>query len=515
MKTGLLFTFLLGGVLSSAALAAPAAIDIGSRRELFVDDFLIERLAGKAELRLHHPQPQELVMVLDEPWEGTGSGGYYTVFRDGDIYRMFYKGWNIAFDTKTKKHQSSPSAMCYAESDDGIRWRKPTLGLVEFKGSKENNIVLADGLIAGMRIVAGVSALVKDDNPDAAPDARYKAFTLSAKPKGLLPLKSADGLTWSPMADKPVITNGAFDNQNVAFWSPAEKAYRIYWRVFAHGDNNTATANPIGVRSIRTATSKDFVNWDEGADLTYVDSPEEALYHTPLRPYERAPHIILGFPARYIERDEPASDDLPEPEHRQLRKSVNKRYGTALTEALLMASRDGVRFKRWNEAFLRPGIERPGTWNYGHQFLAWQPIETKSLTPGAPNELSLYATESYWTGNSSEVRRYTLRLDGFVSVQAPMKGGELLTKPLTFSGKELSLNFSTSAAGDIRVEIQDADGRPLPGFTLEECHTIFGDTLARSISWKGSRDVSALAGRPVRLRVVLRDADLYSFRFQP
>ena len=81
---------------------------------------------------------------------------------------------------------------------------------------------------------------------------------------------------------------------------------------------------------------------------------------------------------------------------------------------------------------MRPGIEREGTWNYGQQYIAWHLVETKSSLPGAPSELSLYAGESYWTGNSSALRRYTLRLDGFASVSSPMKGGELLTKPLIF-----------------------------------------------------------------------------------
>ncbi len=503
------------GLANSAQAAAP--IDIGSRRELFVDDFLIDHLSGGAGLRLHHPEIREIVLVLDAPWEGSGSSGYHSVFRDGDLYRMYYKGWQIEFDTKQKKIRPAVSTMCYAESTDGIHWKKPSLGLIEYKGSKANNIVLMDGVIEGRKIVAGLTGIIKDENPAASPNARFKAFTVTTQPqpKGMLPLQSADGLHWVPMTDKPVITNGAFDNQNLAFWSPSERRYRAYWRWFAHGDNNTATSNPIGLRAIRTATSADFIHWENEADVTYVDSPEEALYTTPIVPYARAPHILIGFPMRYIERDVPTSQaELPEPEHRALRKSINPRYGTAITEALFMASRDGVRFKRWNEAFLRPGIERPGTWNYGQQALSWPPVETKSALEGAPNELSFYAPESYWTGNSSEVRRYTLRLDGFVSVQAPMNGGELLTKPVRFTGRELSLNFSSSAAGDVRVEIQDLEGRPMPGYSLEECPPIFGDTIDRTVVWRGGKDVGRLAGKPVRLRFVLRDADVFSFKFQ-
>ena len=205
----------------------------------------------------------------------------------------------------------------------------------------------------------------------------------------------------------------------------------------------------------------------------------------------------------------------PEHANREWRAKASLRYGVALTEGLFMASRDGVLFKRWNEAFLRPGAERDGTWAYGNQYIAWHPVETKSTMEGAADELSLYATESYWTGKSSVLRRYTLRLDGFVSASAPMSGGELLTKPLRFQGRRLLLNFESSAAGGVQVEIQDEQGKALPGVALEDCPPIFGDAIERTATWKNGGDVGALAGRPVRLRFVLHDADVYAFQFRP
>ena len=204
---------------------------------------------------------------------------------------------------------------------------------------------------------------------------------------------------------------------------------------------------------------------------------------------------------------------LPEREHREWRSKASDRYGMAITEVLFMASRDGVTYKRWNDAFLPPGIERPGTWNYGHQYLAWHAVETKSALEGAPNELSFYATENYWTGKSSELRRYTLRLDGFVSIHAPMSGGELITKPITFTGKQLTMNFASSAAGGIQVEIQDEGGKPILGFALKDSEEHFGDSNERTVAWKNGTDVSSLAGKAVRLRFALKDANLYSINF--
>ncbi|MEO6811518.1 MAG: hypothetical protein ABI353_20590 [Isosphaeraceae bacterium] len=481
-------------------------VAIGSRRELFVDDLLIDRLGGKAELRLGHPQPQEIVLKHDAPWEGSGSG-YHSAFHDGERYRMYYKAWHLdVAPGKKLRTDAHPLYCCYAESLDGIHWLKPDLGLFEHNGSKANNIVMTSGPLGPLQVDAGHPAVFKDDNLDAPAEARYKAFFRSSKPNGLLPFQSPDGLHWSPMSDAPVITNGAFDSQNLAFWDPTLGKYRAYWRYFTQGKP--------GIRAIRTATSPDFLHWGDPVDLTYTDSPHEELYTNQVKPYARAPHLLIGFPTRYTDRGWSTSmKALPEPEHREARAASSPRYGTAITDALFMASRDGERFKRWNEAFLRPGIERPGTWNYGQQYLAWHPVETKSRFEGAPPELSFYASESYWTGDSSEVRRYTMRLDGFVSLSAPMTGGELVTRPLTFNGNRLTLNVSTSAAGSVRVELQSPDGHPLPGFAEADCDELFGDSIDRAITWKQGEDLGSLAGKPIRIRFLLKDADVYSFQF--
>lgn len=532
MKLSRLFGYnylLMFAVAASATSApSPSVVDIGGRRELFVDETLVEGLSGKASLRLHHPVPQKIVMVHDEPWEGAGSS-YHSIFKDGDIYRMYYKSWHIK--PRHKDDPVNPHCCAYAESDDGIHWRKPNLGLHAFNGSTENNILMPSGPRDGFVMNAAHPAVFKDSNPDTAPEARYKALFRSDDPKGLMAYQSPDGIHWELLTDQLILTDGAFDSVNLAFWDEVNQEYRAYWRYFADGNLEDLHR---GARSIRTATSKDFIHWENQANLEYVDSPEEQLYTNAIKPYFRAPHILMGFPMRYIERGNqpvsvPGYDELshaektrywsasllalPDVEHRIMRGSFHERFGSAISEGLFMASRDGVKFKRWNSAFLRPGIERSGTWNYGHQYIGWQMVETKSALAGAPNELSLYAVEGYWLGRSSSLRRYTLRMDGFVSAHAPMEGGELVTKPITFTGDQLKLNFSTSAAGSVWVEIQDLAGNAIPGFSLAECEPLFGDTLDREISWLHGSDVSSLANRPVRLRFVLQDADVYAYRF--
>jgi hypothetical protein len=138
----------------------------------------------------------------------------------------------------------------------------------------------------------------------------------------------------------------------------------------------------------------------------------------------------------------------------------------------------------------------------------------RGILQTGPTELSLYGME-HWRLPSCNIRRYTLRTDGFVSAAAGYGGGELLTRPFIFAGEELELNYSTSAVGSVRVEVQDAHGRPRQGLSLGDCPQMFGDEVEGVVRWKGASDLSAQAGRPVRLRIVLKDADLYAFRFRP
>ena len=502
-STTIVLLFLIVPLVTLTGAERNTAVKIDSRRELFVDDHLIETLRD-ARRELHHPTPHDLAIVHDAPWEGPGSG-YHSILRDGDIIRMYYRGSVVTVENGELK--LGPQACCYAESRDGMRFTKPELGLYEYNGSKRNNIIWTG---VGKHNFAPFI----DTRPNCPAEYRLKALGGVPSEGGLFAFHSADGIHWSLIRDEPVVTEGAFDSQNLAFWDDTAGVYRAYFRTLTSGVTTSKEGKPGRYRSIRTATSRDFLTWDNYVDLTYENSPIEHLYTNQVAPYFRAPHILIGFPTRYIERGWANSmRALPELPLREKRADAHLRYGTALTEALLMASRDGVHFERWNEAFLRPGPQRPRTWIYGHQYIAWHAIETRSPFPGAANEMTFYATEGPWHGKSNALRRYTMRLDGFVSVNAPLSGGELLTKQIQFTGKHLTLNFSTSAAGGIRVELQDTNGKPLPGFALQDCSPIFGDTIERTVAWGEGNDVSKFAGKPIRLRIELKDADLYSFQF--
>jgi len=488
-----------------AAGAGVDAIDVGGRRELFVDDFLIQEMGGEARLALHRPTRREIVLRTDAPWEGNASG-YQSVFKDGDLYRMYYRGGHY-------RHSGPPAqalpphawVLCYAESDDGVNWRRPELGLFEFEGSTANNIILTPESVAGIKGCPAHSAVFKDANPDCPDDARYKAIVVG-QPHGMYVLKSGDGLRFSLMTPEPIVTKGAFDSQNLVFWDPVREEYREYHRGFNKG-----------VRDIMTAVSKDIRRFPAPEWLEFPGAPPQHLYTNQIQPYYRAPHIFMGFPMRYNDRgwSEPMMA-LPQLDERLVRAASHPRYGTTVTDALFMTSRDGLVFKRWNEAFIRPGPQKKDSWVYGDNFIFWGMVETRSHLVEAPNDLSLYVVEGYWRDVFTSVRRYTLRVDGFVSAYAPFSGGEIVTRPIVFDGGNLSLNLETSGAGSLQVEIQDPEGAPIDGYALDDCPEVFGDEIDYVVRWnERCGDVRPLAGRPVRLRFVLKDADLYAFQFKP
>ncbi len=258
------------------------------------------------------------------------------------------------------------------------------------------------------------------------------------------------------------------------------------------------------------------MKWPAPEWLGYSPGRVSELYTNGVLPYYRAPHIFFGFPTQYVDRGWTESTlALPQLDYRRVRASWGERSGTAVTDGMFMSSRDGSDFNVWPESFIRPGLRLTENWFYGDNYQTWGLLETESHIEGAARELSLYSQEAVEQAEPVErLRRFSMRIDGFVSIQARLSGGELLTKPLIFQGGELIQNFSTGAAGGIRVEVQDAGGTVVPGYALDDCHEVWGDDLARVVKWQGGADLSGLAGQPVRLRIQLKDADLYSMQFR-
>ena len=505
----LLVALHLGGPLGISAACAEDPLHIGSRRELMIDGHLIDSMSESLRIQLHKPVRRNVALVTDAPWEGNACL-YSSLFHDGERFRMYYTAGQYV-NQEGRIELPHGRHLCYAESVDGIHFTRPNLNLVEFGGSKANNIVLQTGSLAGVAIDPGHTTVLMDANPKCPPDARYKAIVRSAAKGvvGLHVLKSADGFHFKPLTDKLIITDGYFDSENLAFWDSVRGEYRAYYRDFYQGLPGS------GIRGIKTATSDDFIHWTKGEWLEYPGAQDVHLYTNQVAPYARAPHIFLGFPMRYIDRGwVHSTGQLPGLEERRARTNASPRYGSVVTDSLLMTSRDGRTFKRWDEAILRPGPARRDSWTYGDNLISWGMLPTKSDLPESPDELSIYAIEGYWRGESQKFRRYSFRVDGFASVRAPFAGGEFVTQPISFDGGQLQINYSTSAAGSVRVEIQDVQGKPMAGYGLADCFEIFGDEIERSVTWKSGASVKQLAGTPLRLRFVLQDADLFAFRFR-
>lgn len=407
------------------------------------------------------------------------------MLKDGDEYRMYYRAGG----------ENSREYAALATSVDGITWKRTNLGIFDFNGSKENNIIWS-GKNKAYWECHNFSPFI-DQNPSCKPGEKYKAVSFipydvdgdGENERTLLGYVSPDGIHWKRLRTEPIITKGGgFDSHNIVFWDDNLKSYACYSR-----------ASKNGYRWIQRCVSKDFLNWGDYEMLEFNPEPMEHFYTNAIIPYFRNPRIYLGFPMRFV------------PDRKTI--GLDKKPVDALSDAVFISSHDGVHFTRYFlEGFIRPGLD-PKNWGNGHgnQTPAW------GLFALTPEEISIYWLENYDYNNKSgrpcRLRRGGLRTDGFVSVNAPYKGGEFTTKPFIFSGSSLYINYATSAVGFIKVEIQDAAGAPLPGFDIQSSEEIFGDEIKRKVTWKNTSDVKSLEKKAVRLRFIMKDADIYSFQF--
>lgn len=481
---------------SGSARAADNPLDIGGRRELFVDHFLIDKLNG-TRLQMHPPRDEGAALKFDKPWEGLFSG-YTTIVRleDGRL-RAYYRGKAVA-----NKDGSEEELTCCAESTDGRTWTKPELGIYEVLGTRKNNVVLMSAKTAPHNFCP-----FRDTRPGAPDDERFKALGGTMEGGGLTAWKSPDGLRWEKMTAEPVITKEMvpykymFDSQNVPFWSAVEGKYVAYYRVFEKS-----------IRRIVRSESTDFLKWSAPVLMEYrnpeTEAPIEHLYTNQTHPYFRAPHLYVAIAARFM----PGRRVLTDEQAAAIK--VNPGYFKDTSDAIFMTTRPvdgaanvGFYDRTFLEGFIRGGIGAQN-WVSRTNYPALNVVQT------GPAEMSIYVNQDY-AQPSAHLRRYSLRLDGFASLHCGYAGGHMITKPLVFTGRELSLNFSTSAAGGVKVGLEDAEGNAIPGFSLDDCVMQIGNELDRKVTWKSGTDVSTVAGKPVRLRFSMKDADIYSFQFTP
>ncbi len=477
MKSRLLLPFLF-----IACVCAGQPLDLGSRRELFVDHYLIDRLEG-AELRPQIPIERGVAFAFDRPHEGAFS--LYTsivTLPDDGGFRAYYRALPTA-----GKDGSELETTAYAESVDGIHWTKPA-----------DNIVLRDAAP-----ITHNFSVFYDTKPGVPTDERWKGVGGLNK-DGLIRFVSADGLKWRKlMGNTPLLPSHEgyrYDSQNLVFWSEAEGLYLCYYRNFKE------IAGMGRVRWISRASSHDFRNWTEEGEMSFraadgSEAPPEHLYTNQTGAYMRAPHIYVSIAARFL----PGRRVLTEQEAKAV--NVDPRYFNDISDSIFMTSRGGTVYDRtFLEGFVRPGLGL-GNWTSRTNYPALNVVQT------GPDEMSFFVHRGYGQPGH-HLARFSLRLDGFASLHAGYRGGEMVTKPFRFTGSELEINYATSAAGSIRFELQDETGRVLTGYSLEDSREIIGDEISRVVSWSGGTSVADLAGKTVRLRVAMKDADLFSLCFK-
>ena len=480
-------------------------LNIGDKRQLFVDRLIIDHLDGVV-LRLNEPVSGGVVLRIDKPWEGPANFGM-SVIDIGDRLLMYYRGWSLN-DTEDEN-----GVGCVAESrDNGATWTKPVLNLIKRPDWPDNNIIISD---EGEPRFAFPSAPWVDTRPGVPVNERIKLILSAALsgeehtamydpegPKRLIFWASADGFTFRKLDPQPQMISelkNSFDGGNTMFWSEAEKQYVLYYR-WLDGPWGT------GRRTVARSTSKDLMTWTPPVPMSYGDTPREQFYVNNTQPYFRAPQIYIAPAARFMEgRQAITGEQAAEIGLKPIGKHV---YYKDCSDAVLLTSRAGstVYDRLFMETFIRPG---PGTSNW----VSRSNYPLTGILPAGEDKIQMFVTRHYMQ-ESWHVERMLLRTDGFVSASAPWAGGEMVTRPFTFSGTELEINYRTGAPGFIRIEIQDADGKPVTGFTLNDCPEIIGDEIARIVTWKQGFNVSRLAGKPIRLRFVMKDAELFSFRFQ-
>ena len=486
-------------------------ISIGSERQLFIDDRLIESLEGASQT-LNPPEKHPANPILsrgrdDDPtWDSGMPISFSSVLYDEreQLFKMWY-------GLHSGSGGDEASVLCFATSVDGLQWQKPKLGLFEYRGTKENNILLPH---------SGLACGVFKDLRETDLSKQYKMIHMWHDYK-VYASYSSDGLRWTPYNDGQAVflEPPGHDSHMIAYWDEGLGKYvaiirdrtgrisdvrsglvsdevgRQGWRKLWDSKGNRSPENH-SIRRVAQIESDDFIHWTNYRVIHGPDKDDplnrDQFYNMEVMPYEG---LRLGLMTVF---------------------SYDPDYCRGAVQ--LTYSRDGRHWHRaGNRDVFLPLSSRVGDFDWGSIYPLQRPFVhddeiwiyyngygvDHNLTPPPgvddfPNGIGLAK----------------LRVDGFVSVDAGETGGTLTTKPLTFTGERLIVN-ANATHGHVTVEFLDASGRPIVGYGEPECDAIKGDSLRHTVTWKGKADISRLEGTVVKLRFSLRKAKLYSFSFWP
>ena len=455
--------------------AGADALVVSDQKQLFIDDLFLKQ-AKQVRLRMHPAHKTgERTLEPNQPWENVSLNWFSVMQHDGK-FRLWYECYDVAGWPTT-----NDTSFCYAESVDGLRWVKPSLGLFNYHGSRSNNILFRQtGPPGAYSRVHGAGVFL---DPTAPADARYKCvsqgmFAQSSPPYRVAGMSSPDGLRWTRLPN--LVCDLFADSQYSAFWDGDRDAYVLYGRVGGRG------------RAIGRAQSRDFSHF-EPLQLVLENEATRDLYNPAAVKYPGAANTYLMFPSIY--------------DHK-----------TDTLEIHLAVSRDGLHWSFPNRTTPFIALGKPGQFDSGSLYLGQGFAQVRDelwhYYSGSP--LKHQEAELEFLTNAVNHRifsRTKIRLDGYVSVEAGDDEGSFVTPPLRFKGDSLALNVAVQAGGKVRVGLLDEAGQPIPGRTPADCVPITGDHIRHRVVWKAKTPLSSLAAHPVCLSFQLTKANLFAFQF--
>jgi len=465
-------------------------VNIGSDRQMFIDDTIVDYTRTTADLILHEPNRLEDALKTGQEWQGDYNWYQNIVYYNGK-YMMFYGAAN--YNSEDSSHHKI--RICVAESEDGLEWYYPNVGNYEISGTYDNNVVLE----AEPGEFFDNFTVFIDTNPECPPEQKFKAIGQVHIPEfGLGGWYSENGYDWT--YGGRIHSGLAYDSNNVCFWDQDKECYVFYLREMATG----------GWKSIEYLEKEDFWEYTkESTPIEYNDNRLLHMYTNNIHKYYRAPDIYIGMATRFsiqIKTWDGEYEAIPDP---------NNMSSLPCTNCILMTSRDGHTFTRWANNYMKntPQTDRlwGRSWFYGESYPVYGILETETGVPGQDNVLSMFMKELRFDGsNAVYFVRYETRIDGFTSYSAGTDEKRVVTVPMTFTGNTFKLNFSTSALGYVKVRFLDENYEPIKGFETEE---LYGDKVDREISFKNG-NVADLEGKVINIEFTLSEADIYSFIFE-
>lgn len=451
-------------------------IEIGTEAQFVFDQYIIDnywavKYKREAVTRVfHQPRKHEANPLIP------GTGGFVCVLKDDKTGKC--QMWYQVSIVDPKSEEKTQYGIAYAESTDGIKWERPKLGLYEWQGTKENNIVWT-----GFKGRRASSAFLVD-----APEKDRKGFRhvmLYRDSDGMHLIGSQDGIHWDRKSDQR-IAHIHSDTENAIVWDTRRQEYVMYcrakhvYRTFQGSVIDTGES-----RRVARMTSKElWTEWQgEPQNILVPDDLDaktgfDCFYGMPVRIYGG---IYWGFLWPF---------------------KTNTDIHTELA-----FSRDGIQFSRLAGRPKLIELGKDGAWDDGMVFGGYQWLDMG-------DEWWMYY--SGWDGpHESRTRTpgiglIKLRKEGFISMHGPAGGGVLVTRQLKWPGGKLLVN-ADAHEGEFKVRVTDGKRKVLPGYDYGDCLPFKGDAVSHEVSWKG-KPLPAEPGQTIRLEFHLQNADLYTFR---